>query len=94
MLSNLFCRNHGQEKHQGDYEEVRNYSLKNTPVQTLFRADDNRYAEVYQIKRNRFGILIWQRHGRNHMEIVTGFIKNKMSRLDKVLNYLNNQGYS
>ena len=96
MLTNLFVRNHGAQKHGSDYQEVVDAKNKGTGtvVNSMYRSEDNRTAEIIRIKWRRYGIIIWQHHGGNHFEIVTAFIKNKMKTQDKVEAYLQNQGYS
>ena len=96
MLSNLFVRNHGQEKHGSDYEVVIEAKNKGTGrvVKNMYRNSDKRTAEIIQLSWRKFGVIIWQHHTYSHYEIVTAFIKNKMHSQDKVESYLQNQGYS
>lgn len=80
---------HAGVKHGDDAWEVRNCIQKGGTIDIWINPDTNRQAHVCQIENGKFGIQI-QIDGRE----ITSFIKNKMSRLDQVYQYLRNSGYT
>jgi len=84
-------KSHATISHVNDAEIVRNCLSRNT--YKLFQNPlTNRIARICQVDNNTWGIQIVERiNGKS--EEVTSFLKNKMSKYEDIVRYLNNRGY-
>ena len=78
---------HAVDRHGAEAVAVRNCLSQNGPMMTLYRGDGHR-ALVCNLG-GRFGVEVLDKNDNE----VTSFIKNKMNRLNQVIQYLENAGY-
>lgn len=83
---------HAFNSHAADYIEVNQCMENGGKIQTWFNKTTNRVAQLCQVNEKRFGIEITERNG-NVIDQITAYIKNKMTTLRQVENYLLNTGY-
>jgi putative hemolysin len=83
---------HGEAKHGTAALTVRQCIDQNGPMQTWQNAQTGRRALLCQMPDGKYGIQIVQFNGKAWQEITT-FIKDKMSNLGQVVQYLKNVGY-
>jgi hypothetical protein len=69
-------------------DDVRNCLSNNGPAMTLHNPDTGRDASVCEISPGVWGVMIT---AADHE--ITAFKKDKMSKLNQVIRYLNNAGY-
>ena len=83
---------HAVEKHGSDAVAVRS-CIENKGVHSLwFEPKENNYVQVCQLDNGVWGMRVCKTKACKIEDEVTAFIKNKMSRLDQVFNYLSNHG--
>jgi hypothetical protein len=85
---------HGDTKHGSDAQKTRQCLDNNGALQSWYNSNTNRCAYVALLagteEEGRFGIQVVNQADE---EEVTAFAKNKMTRLDQVVQYLKNAGY-
>ena len=88
-LENIRQQTHADIRHGGEAQLVRDCLNNVGPTMTLHNPITHRSAEICKIDFNLWGVYIQEENG----DEVTSFVKNKMTRLDQVLQYLSNRGY-
>jgi hypothetical protein len=81
---------HAVERHGDDAFTVSHCLNEHGAMQTWLNKDTGRHAEVCQVGPEKFGIRISVNELK---DTITQFIKNKMTRIDQVEQYLMNRGY-
>jgi hypothetical protein len=81
---------HAIDRHGEDAFTVSHCLSENGALQIWFNPDTRRHAEVCQIDPGRFGIRI---SVNDLKDTITQFVKNKMTRIERVEQYLINRGY-
>ena len=79
---------HAVIKHGIEAEQVRECINKGGGIQLWKNSDTGRQAEVCLLPDGKFGVQVTR-----FKKEVTSFIKNKMTRIEQVENYLKNSGY-
>jgi hypothetical protein len=80
---------HGYTNHGSDAVRVRECFDKFGSIHMFFNPRTDRYAELCFMDDGKYGIRILE-EGRE----ITVFVKNKLKRLEQVLKYLENKGYT
>ena len=83
---------HGVDRHSSEALAVRNCLNERGANQVWENPTTGRRAQVCQIDTFTFGIQIIENHAGIWKEI-TAFVKNKMTNMGQVSNYLKNTGY-
>jgi hypothetical protein len=80
---------HGVDRHGGSAVIVRNCLDNKGALQVWHNPTTNRTARICVLDDGKFGVQILT----YKLQEVTSFIKDKMSRIEQVENYLRNAGY-
>lgn len=83
---------HAVLRHGNSAYAVRNCLTDKGAMQTWFNPTTGRTAKICAVGDAQFGIQILE-NVNGTMKEVTAFIKDKMSRIEQVTNYLRNAGY-
>ena len=81
---------HAIDRHGRDALLVSECLNNNGPLQIWFNPETGRHAEICQIDPEKFGIRI---SVNGLKDTITQFVKNKMTRIERVEQYLINRGY-
>ncbi len=88
IIAAITYQAHALERHGSEAQTVRDCLSRNGALEKWMNFDNGRQALICQIRDGLWGIQI----RKNNREI-TSFLKNKLSRIDQVYQYLLNQGY-
>lgn len=80
---------HATQRHGNDAENVRKCLENFGGIHMFYNPETNRFAEICFMENGKFGIQITEEENE-----ITSFIKNKMSSLRQVFQYLENTGYT
>jgi len=87
-LATIVLQQHAAQRHGVEADIVRDCLSRNGALEKWMNFDTGRQALICQVRDNVWGIQIIK----DRREI-TSFIKNKISRIEQVYQYLLNRGY-
>lgn len=84
-----YAISHAVDRHGNSAVLVRNCLNDKGAMQVWYNPATGRQARICQLDNGKFGVQILN----DKLQEITGFIKDKMTRIDQVTNYLKNAGY-
>lgn len=84
----VFTMTHALERHGSAASDTINCINQGKTIQIWYNPSTNRYAKICMVG-DKFGIGIFTDLG----DVVTSFVKDKMTNIDQVMRYLTNAGY-
>jgi hypothetical protein len=88
IVAGITYQVHAVERHGVEAQIVRECIGKNGAIEKWMNFDNGRQALICEIRDGLWGVQI-RKNGRE----ITSFLKNKLSRIEQVYQYLLNQGY-
>ena len=88
IVAAITYQTHAVQRHGSEAQTVRECLSRNGAIEKWMNFDNGRQALICQVRDGLWGIQI----RKNNREI-TSFLKNKLTRIDQVYQYLVNQGY-
>jgi hypothetical protein len=79
---------HAYERHGFAVDAILHCWSKGGSVKVMHNPQTGRDAHICRTDGNKFGVVIQEDN-----TVITSFVKDKMQRLDQVINYLKNRGY-
>jgi hypothetical protein len=93
VLFVALAQSHGARRHGWNAVDVRSCLNDQGPLQVWENPFNGRRANLCQLDEQTFGLQIIIQDGAGTWNEITAFVKNKLTRLDQVMQYLRNGGY-
>ena len=87
----LYFASHAEERHPVEAVAVRQ-CLVEKGMHSLWKEANGRFIQVCEIESGKWGMRVCESEQCTIADEITAFIKNKMSRWDQVMQYLQNHG--
>jgi len=88
----IVCNQHADLKH-GETAVSLAAQCHQEPEMRFFNPTTKRYLDICRIN-GTFGVWVWEKDFTGAERNITSFIKEKMTRVDQILQYIRNAGYS